>query len=126
MTIDPWTPPWDDAPFVPTGDQPVHPGAFAGKIVTIVAYNSPDTYERAVDEAAGQPVNDLLWLAAHGNAAAARVTAALTRQLADQIASECWPDAVESLRRADLAVRLLREVARRWDTSTSRQTWRWN
>jgi hypothetical protein len=107
-------------------DQTVEPEFFAGPLLVSAAHDSPDTFERAVGEAGGGYVNDLLWLAAHGNTTAERVADALSRQLAEQILAECWPGATGVLRRADLAVRLLREVARRRGMSTERHPWRWN
>jgi hypothetical protein len=116
----------DDEPFDPVADQTVEPGFFDSAMTTLVAHDSPDTYERAVDEAGGGPLNDLVWLAAHGNATAALVADALNRQLADEIVAECWPGASGPPLRADIAVRLSREVARRRNTSTERHAWRWN
>jgi hypothetical protein len=115
-----------DEPFGPAVDQTVEPGFFDGAIVIVVAHDSPDTYERAVAEAEDGLVNDLIWLAAHGNETAARVADALNRRLADEIVAECWPGTAGPRLRADIAVRILREVERRRNASTERHAWRWN
>jgi hypothetical protein len=93
---------------------------------TLVRANSEDTYDRALAETAGESVNDWVWLAQRGNATALLIFTAMTQQITDQVVAERWPGMELRQLRADVAVRVYREVRERLLRSSERHAWRWN
>ena len=97
-----------------------------GEFETVLRYDAADTYENALAEAAGEPVNDVIWLAQRGNSTAMAVFAAMTEEITNQVMAERWPGQELMKLRADLMVRVYREVELRVQKSRERHVWRWN
>ena len=95
------------------------------ELVTLVAYDRDDTFDRCA-AAEGGPIADILWLALHGNSTARRVVDAMTTDFTEQIIAEHWPGERASSLRADRSVRLIREIRQRMSEVTERHAWRWN
>jgi hypothetical protein len=93
---------------------------------TIVRYDRADTFDRISPPGGRVPIPDLVWLAQRGNPMAIRVCASITAHLTSKVMTERWPG--QNLRelRADLAVRVVRDVRVRLLHSADRRHWQWN
>ncbi len=93
---------------------------------SIVRHDAVDTYARALREAAGRPISDIVWLANHGNDQAIRVMSEIFTDTVDAVIAERWP----GLRFSNLSPQSLgelhREVSERLATMPMRHAWRWN
>ncbi len=93
---------------------------------TIVRHDAVDTFASALAEAAGRPINDVVWLANHGNDQAMRVMHETFNETIHAVIKERWPGSrLKNLQPAALA-ELHREVRRRLAVMPMRHTWRWN
>ena len=85
-----------------------------------------DTFARALREAAGRPISDVVWLANHGNDQAMRVMNAVFRDTILTVLSERWPGARLRNLSPQALMELHREVRQRLGKTSMRHQWRWN
>jgi hypothetical protein len=96
------------------------------KLKTIVRHDAGDTFAHALAEAAGRPINDVVWLANHGNDQAMRVMHEIFNETIQTVIAERWPGThLRNLEPTALA-ELHREVRRRLSAMPMSHTWRWN
>jgi hypothetical protein len=93
---------------------------------TIVQHDAVDTFARAVREAAGRPISDIVWLADHGNHQAMRVMNAVFRDTIRTVLHERWPGARLAGLSPQALTELHLEVRQRLSTTSMQHQWRWN
>jgi hypothetical protein len=93
---------------------------------TLCAHDSGDTYDQALDRAGDELVNDMAWLAKHGNTQATLVLEAMTDAFIAEAVAELWPGRTVTSLRPVLLAKVKHEVRAMLETSPQRHAWRWN